>query len=161
MCSMGLEVLLCYGLWHLVMVVRTLSNYIGVWFLWNGTGKENFVYSWDASTTFIISLGLLNVFQFLVMLRLKYWYRGGYSISIPSELWEIHKHYNRHEGELVTWLLLWCWDNGTHGLDLGAKEVKQLGLMAREAGIDRGLHKRHILSLFLSDSCSVRKQVSL
>lgn len=47
-------------------------------------GTENLVYSWDASTTLLISSGLLNVFPLLVMLRVKHRYRGGYGVAAAT-----------------------------------------------------------------------------
>lgn len=34
--------------------------------------KENLVYSWDASTTLMLLLGLLNVFQLVVSFKVEY-----------------------------------------------------------------------------------------
>ncbi|XP_049650086.1 uncharacterized protein LOC126035485 [Accipiter gentilis] len=70
------------------------------------------------------------------------------SLSL-SELCDMRKDFSLHPGEhIVTWLLR-CWDSGASSVELEGKEVKQLGSLSREGGIDKAIGKKtEVLSLW-------------
>jgi len=70
------------------------------------------------------------------------------SLSL-SEMRDMRKDFSHHPGEhIVTWLLR-CWDNGASSLELEGKEIKQLGSLARDGGIDKVIGKKEqVLSLW-------------
>jgi len=54
----------------------------------------------------------------------------------------MRKDFGHHPGDhFVTWLLQ-CWDNGASSLELEGREVKQLGSLAKEGGIDKAIGKK-------------------
>ena len=56
-----------------------------------------------------------------------------------TEIQDLWKDFLRHPNEsIVTWLL-WCWDNGANSVLLDDREAQQLGSMARDSAIHRGL----------------------
>ena len=49
----------------------------------------------------------------------------------------MRKDYSRIPGEQICTWLLQCWDSGAAGLELEGREAKQLGPLAKQAGIDK------------------------
>jgi len=80
------------------------------------------------------------------------------SLSL-SELRDMQKDFSRHPGEhIVTWLLR-CWDNGVSSLELEGKEVKQLGSLAGDGGIDKTIGKtEQVLNLWRRLLSGVRER---
>lgn len=58
-----------------------------------------------------------------------------------SELRDLRKDYSRQPGERIAAWLLRCWDNGADSQQLEGKEAQQLGSLARNRGIERGIGK--------------------
>ena len=62
----------------------------------------------------------------------------------PLKMTEIQgsrKEFTRHPNEtLVSWLVR-CWDSGAHSLSLDGNEARQLGAIARDPAIDRGISR--------------------
>ncbi|KAK4810528.1 hypothetical protein QYF61_004491 [Mycteria americana] len=58
-----------------------------------------------------------------------------------KELRDMQKDYSRQPGERIAAWLLRCWDNGADSQQLEGKEAQQLGSLARNWGIDRGIGK--------------------
>ncbi|KAJ7412559.1 Gag polyprotein [Willisornis vidua] len=58
-----------------------------------------------------------------------------------SELRDLGKDYSRHPGERISAWLLRCWDYGADGQLLEGREAQQLGSLARDRGIERGIGK--------------------
>ncbi|XP_074713429.1 uncharacterized protein LOC141938453 [Strix uralensis] len=71
-----------------------------------------------------------------------------------SELRDLRKDYSRQPGERIAAWLLQCWDNGADAQQLEGKEAQQLGSLARDRGIERGIGKEtgicSLLRRFLS-----------
>ena len=58
-----------------------------------------------------------------------------------TEIQSSRKEFTRHpNGILVTWLLR-CWDGGASSLSLDGNEARQLGDIARDKSIDRGISR--------------------
>ncbi|KAM9591477.1 uncharacterized protein ACIBXB_006274 [Morphnus guianensis] len=74
-----------------------------------------------------------------------------------SELRDLRKDYSRQPGERIAAWLLRCWDNGADSQQLEGKEAQQLGSLARNRGIERGIGKEAaICSLWSRLLSSVR-----
>ncbi|XP_049649778.1 uncharacterized protein LOC126035320 [Accipiter gentilis] len=74
-----------------------------------------------------------------------------------SELWDLRKDYSCQPGERIAAWLLQCWDNGADSQQLEGKEAQQLGSLARNRGIERGIGKEAaICSLWSRLLSSVR-----
>ncbi|KAK4822911.1 hypothetical protein QYF61_023274 [Mycteria americana] len=58
-----------------------------------------------------------------------------------SELRDVRKDYSCQPGERIAAWLLRCWDSGANSQQLEGKEAKQLGSLARNGGIERGIGK--------------------
>lgn len=58
-----------------------------------------------------------------------------------TEMQGIRKEYMRHPGETVLAWLLRCWDNGVSSVSLDSSEARQLGNIARDTAIDRGISR--------------------
>jgi len=71
----------------------------------------------------------------------------------------MRKEFSHHPGEhTVTWLLSY-WDNGVSSLELEGKEVKKLGSLSRERGIDQVIGKKtQVLSLWRGLLSGVRER---
>lgn len=62
----------------------------------------------------------------------------------PLKLTEIQgsrKEFTRRQDEGILAWLLRCWDNGANSLSLDGNEARQLGSIAQDAGIDRGISR--------------------
>lgn len=58
-----------------------------------------------------------------------------------TEIQSSRKEFTRHpNGILVTWLLR-CWDGGASSLSLDGNEARQLGDIARDKSIGRGISR--------------------
>ena len=56
-----------------------------------------------------------------------------------NEIRSLRKDFSRHPNEpIATWLLR-CWDNGANSVWLDSREARQLGGIARDSAIDRGI----------------------
>ena len=56
-----------------------------------------------------------------------------------NEIRSLRKDFSRHPNEpIATWLLR-CWDNGANSVWLDSREARQLGGVARDSAIDRGI----------------------
>ncbi|GAB0206427.1 hypothetical protein GRJ2_003108300 [Grus japonensis] len=76
-----------------------------------------------------------------------------------SELRDMRKDYSRQPGERIAAWLLRCWDNGADSQQLEGREAQQLGSLARNRGIERGIGKETaICSLWRRLLSSVRAQ---
>ncbi|GAB0202585.1 hypothetical protein GRJ2_002724100 [Grus japonensis] len=74
-----------------------------------------------------------------------------------SELRDMRKDYSRQPGERIAAWLLRCWDNGADSQQLEGREAQQLGSLARNRGIERGIGKETaICSLWRRLLSSVR-----
>jgi len=72
------------------------------------------------------------------------------------------KNYSCQPGECIAAWLLQCWDNGADSQQLEGKEAQQLGSLARNRGIERGLVKETaICSLWKWLLLSVRARYPL
>ncbi|RMC06553.1 hypothetical protein DUI87_15990 [Hirundo rustica rustica] len=58
-----------------------------------------------------------------------------------SELQDLRKDYSRRPGERISAWLLRCWDCGADGHLLEGRDAQQLGSLARDWGIERGIGK--------------------
>lgn len=82
--------------------------------------------------------------------------------SSTKELRNMGMDYSHHENETLTARLLQCWDTGTGNIDLDGREVRKLGSLAREGGIDKALvGKNRPVSLWRQLLSGVMCQVSL
>ncbi|GAB0208818.1 hypothetical protein GRJ2_003347500 [Grus japonensis] len=69
----------------------------------------------------------------------------------------MRKDYSRQPGERIAAWLLRCWDNGADSQQLEGREAQQLGSLARNRGIERGIGKETaICSLWRRLLSSVR-----
>jgi len=58
-----------------------------------------------------------------------------------TEIWGSRKDFSHHPNEhIVTWLLQ-CWDNGANSVLLDSREACQLGSIAKNSAIDRGISR--------------------
>ncbi|XP_054244819.1 centromere protein I [Indicator indicator] len=74
-----------------------------------------------------------------------------------AELRDLRKDYSRQPGERIAAWLLRCWDNGADSQLLEGKEAQQLGPIARNRGIEKGIAKETgICSLWRRLLLSVR-----
>ena len=74
-----------------------------------------------------------------------------------SELRDMRKDYSRQPGERIAAWLLRCWDSRADSQQLEGKEAQQLGSLARNRGIERGIGKEAaICSLWRRLLSSVR-----
>ncbi|GAB0207108.1 hypothetical protein GRJ2_003176400 [Grus japonensis] len=74
-----------------------------------------------------------------------------------SELRDMRKDYSRQPGERIAAWLLRCWANGADSQQLEGREAQQLGSLARNQGIERGIGKElAICSLWRRLLSSVR-----
>ncbi|GAB0207417.1 mitochondrial enolase superfamily member 1 [Grus japonensis] len=74
-----------------------------------------------------------------------------------SELRDMQKDYSCQPGERIAAWLLRCWDNGDNSQQLEGREAQQLGSLARNRGIERGIGKETaICSLWRQLLSSVR-----
>ena len=74
-----------------------------------------------------------------------------------SELRDMRKDYSCQPGERIAAWLLRCWDSGADSQQLEGKEAQQLGSLARNRGIERGIGKEAaICSLWRRLLSSVR-----
>ena len=56
-----------------------------------------------------------------------------------NEIRGLRKDFSRHPNELIVTWLLRCWDNGANSVWLDSREARQLGGIARDSAIDRGI----------------------
>ncbi|XP_061852038.1 uncharacterized protein LOC133625402 [Colius striatus] len=74
-----------------------------------------------------------------------------------TELRDMRKDYSRQPGERIGAWLLRCWDNGADSQQLEGREAQQLGSLARDRGIDKGIGKKtSVCSLWKRLLSSVR-----
>lgn len=70
-----------------------------------------------------------------------------------KELRNVRKVFRHHEGEPLTTWLLRCSDSGANNIVLDDRQLRRLGSLARDRGIDKALGSKNNASASGGDSC--------